>query len=332
MRGNVCFHSLLPRRLPASLQAERARHEVTGAGAGAPRGMRGRGARVWLETALFINSGAAGQKDKEGRSEFPPPPAPAPATLISLSARPARRGGRCGGGSLLSRSSFAKGPAADVGAPAPVNEQQRQPGDCLATRLQTSSPPVGRGGVSEQQLRLKGKLSKFKAAGETRSWEHMRPKARCARAHRLAHWNTRARTHTLKHTRTLPLMFSIGVWVQSCVLREAELKRTGLPWRLGRSARLSWRLPRWTEGKEEYHPPLRVVSPVSEKISAKRGLPDAFGICLLSGAEKSVLGVVVNLGHLGSPATCFAQFSMEPWTHRAPGPSAFSPPFLLLSF
>lgn len=153
-----------------------------------------------------------------------------------------------------------------------------------------------------------------------------------ARGHTDWHTGTHARTHTLKHTRTLPLMFSIGVWVQSCVLREAELKRTGLPWRLGRSARLSWRLPRWTEGKEEYHPPLRVVSPVSEKISAKRGLPDAFGICLLSGAEKSVLGVVVNLGHLGSPATCFAQFSMEPWTHRAPGPSAFSPPFLLLSF
>ena len=65
----------------------------------------------------------------------PPPPAPTPG-----------RAGRCGGGSRLRPSSFAKGPAADVGAPAPVNERQRQPGDCLATRLQTSSPPVGRGG------------------------------------------------------------------------------------------------------------------------------------------------------------------------------------------
>ena len=58
----------------------------------------------------------------------------------------------------------------------------------------------GGGGVSEQQLRLKGKLSKFQAARESRSREHMRPKARCARAHRLAHSRAHTQTHT--HTRT----------------------------------------------------------------------------------------------------------------------------------
>lgn len=74
-------------------------------------------------------------------------PTPAPACAVDfIFPAPRGRAGRCGGGSRLPGGGLAKGPAADVGAPAPVRERQRQPGDCLATRLQTSSPPVGRGG------------------------------------------------------------------------------------------------------------------------------------------------------------------------------------------
>lgn len=67
-------------------------------------------------------------------------------------------------------------------------------------RLLLDAGGGGGGGVSEQQLRLKGKLSKFQAARESRSREHMRPKARCARADRLAHSRAHTQTHT--HTRT----------------------------------------------------------------------------------------------------------------------------------
>ncbi|XP_027457761.1 cAMP and cAMP-inhibited cGMP 3',5'-cyclic phosphodiesterase 10A isoform X2 [Zalophus californianus] len=86
-------------------------------------------------------------------------------------------------------------------------------------------------------------------------------------------------------------------------------------------------------GKEEYHTRFRVVSPFPEKICAKSRVPGAFGICLLSGAEASVLGEVPNLGHRPRLATCFAQFSMEPWTHSVPGRLAyFFPPFPSLFF
>lgn len=154
----------------------------------------------------------------------------------------------------------------------------------------------------------------------------MHPKARCAQAPRLA--QARTRTHTLKHTRTLALMFSVGAWVQSCDHREGEPKWASLLWRLGRSAGLLRRPPDGQEGKRMPHT-ARVVSPFSQKISAKGRLPGAFGKRLLSGAEERVLGEVMNLGHLDSLATCFAQFSMELWTHRTPGPTAFFPSFYL---
>lgn len=97
-----------------------------------------------------------------------------------------------------------------------------------------------------------------------------------------------------------------------------------------RSARLSWRSPRRTRGQEESPLRLELSFPFSEMTSAKGGLPQAFGTCLRSGAGASVLGEVVNLGHLGSLATCSAQFSMEPRTHRAPGSPVSGPSSLLL--
>lgn len=86
--------------------------------------------------------------------------------------------------------------------------------------------------------------------------------------------------------------------------------------------------PQWRGGKKECHTPFRVVSPFSEKIRAKSRVPAVFGICLLSGAEASILGEAPNLRRRPCLATCFAQFPGEPRTHRAPGQLA-SPPALL---
>lgn len=60
------------------------------------------------------------------------------------------------------------------------------------------------GGVSEPQLRLKGKLSKFQAAGERRSRQAHAPTARCARAHGRAHSRTRTHAHSDTHAPSHP--------------------------------------------------------------------------------------------------------------------------------
>lgn len=58
--------------------------------------------------------------------------------------------------------------------------------------------------------------------------------------------------------------------------------------------------------------------PLSEKISANSRGPEALEYaCQRSGSGRSWR--VPNLGRRPRRATCFAQFSMEPWTHRVPG-------------
>lgn len=142
---------------------------------------------------------------KEGGSDPPPPrqrlPGPHPHPRVSASQPPALRAGRCGGGSRLRGSSLAKGPAADVGAPAPVHERQRQPGDGLATRLQTSSPPVGRGGCPGGSAGLKENSPSSRQPGRVfpKSTRTPPPGARGHTA-----WHTRAHTRTRAHTLARP--------------------------------------------------------------------------------------------------------------------------------
>lgn len=94
-------------------------------------------------------------------------------------------------------------------------------------------------------------------------------------AHGLAHARTNARTHThaRARARTLALMFSIGVWVQSCSRKENELQWTSLAWRLELSARLSSRPPDGKEGKRNATHRLKLSPPLPRRSAPNPGCP-----------------------------------------------------------
>lgn len=128
---------------PASLPAVSTRHKVMGeGGVGACESGCKSGWRLYY---LYT----PGLQDKEGRSESPPfrSPSVAPirssAALISLPPPP--RAGRCGGGNRLSGSSVAKVRLLTSEPLLLSMNSRRRLGTALATRLQTSSPPVGHG-------------------------------------------------------------------------------------------------------------------------------------------------------------------------------------------
>jgi hypothetical protein len=202
-RTNVCFHSLLPRP-SASLHAERHKSDK---GRGALRGRAGEGASLAGDSAIY-KLGAPGQ-----RGQSPPflspsiSLAPSPGALIS--SPPPLRARRCGGGSRLRRSSLAKGPAADVRAPAPVNERQRQPGDCSgneAADVIASCWTRAGGGVSRQHRWLKGKLFKSQQSGRVVPESTCTPKGqvrtdtRTGHARTLTHTRVHSRAHTHTHS------------------------------------------------------------------------------------------------------------------------------------
>lgn len=90
-----------------------------------------------------------GLQDKEGISESPPFCSPSIAPIRSsvalISLPPPPRAGRCGGGSRLRGSSVAKVRLLTSEPLLLSMNSSRRLGTALATRLQTSSPPVGRG-------------------------------------------------------------------------------------------------------------------------------------------------------------------------------------------
>lgn len=165
-----------------------------------------------------------GLQDKEGRSESPPFCSPSVAPIRSsvalISLPPPPRAGRCGGGSRLRGSSVAKVRLLTSKPLLLSMNSSRRLGTALATRLQTSSPPVGRGegGLSKhQRLWLKGKLSKFQQQGRvalqsTRS-PPTPPLCQVHAGTRVGHSPTHAHTRacTYMHTRAHTLL--LGVWV-----------------------------------------------------------------------------------------------------------------------
>jgi hypothetical protein len=177
-------------------------------------------------------------------------------------------------------------------------------GTALATRLQTSSPPVGRGregGCPGSIAGLKENSLSPSSRGEWFLRAHAPPKVKCARTHGL---DTRAHSHTLvcthAHTRTHILL--VGVRMQSCSCRELELGWTGLSWRLERSLLRSRepQMERRTRGTshtvQSCLPLLREACRTPECLEPL-DLPAEW-----SGCER--LGQVPNLGHPGLP-TCF---------------------------
>lgn len=130
---------------PASLPAEPARHEVKG-GEGGGVGVCESGCKSgWILYYLYT----LGLQDKEGRSESPPFCSPSVAPIRSsvalISLPPPPRAGRCGGGSRLRGSSVAKVRLLTSELLLLSMNSSRRLGTALATRLQTSSPPVGHG-------------------------------------------------------------------------------------------------------------------------------------------------------------------------------------------
>lgn len=166
-----------------------------------------------------------GLQDKEGRSESPPfcspNVAPIRSSVALISLPPPPRAGRCGGGSRLRGSSVAKVRLLTSKPLLLSMNSSRRLGTALATRLQTSSPPVGRGegGLSKhQRLWLKGKLSKFQQQGRvalqsTRSPPNSAPMS-SARGHTgwtLAHARTHTRVHIHAHSCTHTTSRCVGL-------------------------------------------------------------------------------------------------------------------------
>lgn len=155
-----------------------------------------------------------GLQDKEGRSESPPFCSPSIAPIRSsvalISLPPPPRAGRCGGGSRLRGSSVAKVRLLTSEPLLLSMNSSRRLGTALATRLQTSSPPVGRGeGGACPSISVVGLKENSLSSSSRGEWlfrahaaPQLRPHVKCTRAHGL---DTRPRTHThaCAHTCTL---------------------------------------------------------------------------------------------------------------------------------
>ena len=138
-------------------------------------------------------------QDKEGRSESSPSPSPSTSPGPSSGGfdfvTTPRGGGLAGAGvgAVSAGAALPKVRLLTSERPLLSMNGSGSLGTVLATRLQTSSPPVGRGGVSEQHLRLKGKLSKFRAAGRVVPESTCTPKCQ---VHSDTHTHTHAHTST----------------------------------------------------------------------------------------------------------------------------------------
>lgn len=126
-KPNIYFHSLLPTPCLPSRRARPTQSVAEGDVGACENGCKSGWRLYYLYTP--------GLQDKEGRSESLPPfcsPSVAPirSSVALISLPPPPRAGRCGGGSRLCGEQRRQGPAADVRASAPVNEQQPPLGDC----------------------------------------------------------------------------------------------------------------------------------------------------------------------------------------------------------
>lgn len=126
--------------------------------------------QVWLETVLFIYSGAPGQRGQIRVTPLPQPQRRPNPLLRGFDFTPSSPAGwQVRGWEPSPREQRRQGPAADVRASAPVNEQQPPLGDCSgneAADVIASCWTRGGGGVSKhQRCWLKGKLSKFQQPG-----------------------------------------------------------------------------------------------------------------------------------------------------------------------
>lgn len=127
-KKNQHLFPLPPSRPPASLPAEPARHKVTGGGGCG--GVRER-VQVWLETVLFIYTGAPGQRGQIRVTPLLQPQRRPNPLLRGFDFTPSSPAGwQVRGWEPSPREQRRQGPAADVQASAPVNEQQPPPGDC----------------------------------------------------------------------------------------------------------------------------------------------------------------------------------------------------------
>lgn len=124
------FHSLLPAPCLPSRRASPTSSDVVGASGGYRGGVQER-VKVCLETVLFIYAGAPGQRGQIRVTPLLQPqrrPNPLLPVFDFTPSSPA--GWQVRGWELSQREQRRQGPAADVRASAPVNEQQRLPGDC----------------------------------------------------------------------------------------------------------------------------------------------------------------------------------------------------------
>lgn len=124
---NIYFHSLLP---TPCLPSRRASGWGGGKQGGGRGGVRER-VQVWLETVLFIYAGAPGQRGQIRVTPLLQPQRRPNPLLRGFDFTPSSPAGwQVRGWEPSPREQHRQGPAADVRASAPVNEQQPPPGDC----------------------------------------------------------------------------------------------------------------------------------------------------------------------------------------------------------
>lgn len=127
-KPNIYFHSLLPAPCLPSRRASPTRSE---GGGGRGRGSVRERVQVWLDTVLFIYAGAPGQRGQIRVTPLLQPQRRPNPLLRGFDFTPSSPAGwQVRGWEPSPREQRRQGPAADVRASAPVNEQQPPPGDC----------------------------------------------------------------------------------------------------------------------------------------------------------------------------------------------------------